>query len=1371
MSSSTDQAPPSPRMGASTPSASSPSGFSSLQNRYSLTQASPPLGSTETTPRAFPFTLSDRLAMNNNPVAGPDSALPLPPGLKGNYAASSISNSNGGNATVAIAPTAIRAIPPGSAPFTPGRQSGEFTFQFPLQRPLLHFVEDGVFTSKMVTEFGPAYSIDPSTDTAMDIDKAVSAIAIAKEMVAPNQRQSVAANLPHELLAKVFMYLLPCSELHNPMYDDRALSPPTLQESTHSDNSASGHASSDSLDVDPMDVDPPSATTSNAGSDSTAALVTSAPRSMSPFQRIFSSFSSTGVASSMATRTSSLLKAGKKRTLGGVSAGGNGASSSRSGSDLVTAAAAEPSPSASLASLSRKSAASEGRPTRLRPHYRDVHPCLRVCRSWYYAAAELVHTEPVLENVLDFVQWLDCLEGTVQRMHDAPLEAIWAVPSNGPLAMVAPAAAVEGSSPMSGAAAAASSASANNSQAMQTDSGEDDGRLHLDLPMDVDPNEQEEGIEGIDGDTTYNPRDYEDRPLYSSLSREAIWGSSSASASTAAASGTTTPASAPQPVQAQTQPQVQVPLRKGKKRVNPLTLTSQVPYMPMFNALVAAPGGGMPQTPPPGGRKNDSAAAMTLPALILAMDRDRGYARPAGMNPMTPTTPQTPMVPVSADALASVAGQWAAASEAEDAEQQRFTLLRMRPGFAGFAMTRVLRFDRSNHIVTKHMSYRSIVKGSLPPPNQYLRDEHVNRIAAAFQVIQPQVTTLDLRNCAQITDVAMLHLITAVSHNLQKLNVSNCRHVKDMTVRTIARVCDALEELVMRGCGKVGDTAIREVGVSLGPRLKVLDVSGCMRINDPGLDFFAKYSGDYRMCEWEALRLEAAARVPINSAEAAAAAFSGVTPSPLSSHDIPLSVRAASPISRPDSPSGLPGSPPGSPRPGSPAPAFNSCGVAPRVDGGVGGKLTTLCLPGIRRQSRGGLVYFLAEMATVHPHLKTLEFSIPPPPSTSTKSMFSGGAFLFWGLRGIRLTSLTIRDCEFLDDNNIEPIAHYVKHLRSLVMFNCANMTEKSFLPIIRELKHLTTLRIRGAKHLSDAAVAHLAKAPCASKLEVLDLSDGYELSDETMYMLASVVVYDTVPPTYVPPVLNVLSPVLPDTARPVFSSLRHLALENCRRLTFKGVMAVARVLAPYDPPVVALKSPLVPGGMATVVPNGAAAAAAAAAAPAAVPPHTMLPGAFGPNATASSPNGRPASAATHGMESKPAHLQWKESESYVARGRSLVSLSVSGAWEGVVSRASVAYRDRPHAPVRQLEIHLVQHAVRGLMRDEYDFGSVGTGGSPMLWSIMPSTARPGAIWYCRFTRSALRSLLDEYMWIPVPVRVAAVVLPVPAEDPVVLAA
>jgi hypothetical protein len=363
--------------------------------------------------------------------------------------------------------------------------------------------------------------------------------------------------------------------------------------------------------------------------------------------------------------------------------------------------------------------------------------------------------------------------------------------------------------------------------------------------------------------------------------------------------------------------------------------------------------------------------------------------------------------------------------------------------------------------------------------------------------------------------------------------------------------------------------------------------------------------------------------------------------------------------------------------------------------------------------------------------------------------MFSGGSILFPSLS--MLTTLTIRDCEFLDDANLLPISQCCRFLRSLILFNASNMTESSFTPISQDLHYLRVLIIRGARHMTDSATAQLARAECASTLERIDLSDAYELSDETLYTFASVIVHETSPSTPIPASLTVVTPILPHVAKPVFRSLQHIALENCRRVTFRGVMAVARILTPYDPPVVrpeAVRSP-VPNsnqsmGMNTTHPL----------------PTTVSWGPQNPDLSGSDGR-RPSSRHFH-------YNSRKQRDAMRLQGRSLVSLHVSGAWEGVTQKATVAYRDRAGAPATHREIHLMTHAMRGLVRDEFDVGAVGSGGAAMLWSIMPANgghgnpaARTPINWFCRFPRSCLRTLLDEYSWIPVPIRIQSVV-PVP---------
>lgn len=541
----------------------------------------------------------------------------------------------------------------------------------------------------------------------------------------------------------------------------------------------------------------------------------------------------------------------------------------------------------------------------------------------------------------------------------------------------------------------------------------------------------------------------------------------------------------------------------------------------------------------------------------------------------------------------------------------------------GFLMVKNLSFEHSTLFKNENTSFLIKVSSCLPAPSMHLDDAILNRIAKCFVASCPPLRVLDLSNCVQLSENSILHLVSAVSETLEVLVLVNCRLIRDVVIRTVSRMCRQLTHLSIRGCGKIGDAALRDVSLFLGSKLEHLDVSGCMRINDPGLEVLGKLSGVASNLSWDPLRVSARkAKLLLNTAKSVNKELESLK---LNQTSIARLANAA---------------------------AMHAQSRAMQIAAEIVpqkqkkhsnlGKLKSLSLAGLRRQSRMGLVKFLEQIIKVHPNLKELEFSIPPPPSTSTKSIFSFGNLLFPILGN--LNSLKIRDCEFLDDANLEPIAH-CRNLSVLELFNAVNMTQSSFQPIVT-LPKLKNLRIRGARYLTDVAMTCLCSSTCAPELEIVDFSDCFELGDESLYMFSAMQITDVM--------------------IPLFKNLRHLSIENCRRISFRGIMSVAKALT--------------------------------------------FPKA------------------------------------------KLVSLHVSGAWEGVTQIANVAYRQIPGMPPLHREIHLASLCERGLLRDEFDTGHIGSGGCSLLWSISHA-GRPLVPWYCRFVRSTLEKLVHEYSWIPVPLR------------------
>ncbi|KNE56496.1 hypothetical protein AMAG_17926 [Allomyces macrogynus ATCC 38327] len=404
-------------------------------------------------------------------------------------------------------------------------------------------------------------------------------------------------------------------------------------------------------------------------------------------------------------------------------------------------------------------------------------------------------------------------------------------------------------------------------------------------------------------------------------------------------------------------------------------------------------------------------------------------------------------------------------------------------------------------------------------------------------------------------------------------------------------------------------------------------------------------------------------------------------------------------------------------------------------------------------------------MVLVHPHLTDVEFSIPAPPSTSTKSMFSGGPALFASLT--MLTSLTIRECEYLDDSQVLPIAQHCTALQSLTLLNASGITEASFVPLSR-----STSEPRSAPARCLGLHAHQRPG---TPIFFAKYSGNYQLFRVGKHCAAIAAARrggpwrrkcrapgSPIARTPTPTIARATSPtsptvstavVAPRTDGRVGGNLTTLCIPGIRRQSRGGLVAFLQEMVLVHPHLTDVEFSI----------------------PA--PPSTSTKSMF---------SGGPALFASLTMLTS---LTIRECEylddsqvlpiaQHCTALQSLTLLNASGITEasfvplvmdlrhlrGVTQKATVIYRERANAESAHRDIHLVTHAARGLVRDEYDVGAVGSGGAPMLWTIFPAQQqggqpqRPPLAWFCRFARSALRRLLDEYVWIPVPVRVHAVV-------------
>jgi hypothetical protein len=98
------------------------------------------------------------------------------------------------------------------------------------------------------------------------------------------------------------------------------------------------------------------------------------------------------------------------------------------------------------------------------------------------------------------------------------------------------------------------------------------------------------------------------------------------------------------------------------------------------------------------------------------------------------------------------------------------------------------------------------------------------------------IHTFIFNDCINLDDM-LLTVIASGSWNLRQLYLRNCRGITDTGISRISRVGSALEVLDLHGCsgiGEFGENAMKDIGLYCGNLLK-LDLSYCKRIEDYGL--------------------------------------------------------------------------------------------------------------------------------------------------------------------------------------------------------------------------------------------------------------------------------------------------------------------------------------------------------------------------------------------------------------------------------------------------------------------------------------------------------------------------------------------------------
>eukprot|EP01089_Gocevia_fonbrunei_P018806 TRINITY_DN6465_c0_g2_i1.p1 TRINITY_DN6465_c0_g2~~TRINITY_DN6465_c0_g2_i1.p1 ORF type:complete len:1068 (-),score=208.00 TRINITY_DN6465_c0_g2_i1:85-3288(-) len=109
-------------------------------------------------------------------------------------------------------------------------------------------------------------------------------------------------------------------------------------------------------------------------------------------------------------------------------------------------------------------------------------------------------------------------------------------------------------------------------------------------------------------------------------------------------------------------------------------------------------------------------------------------------------------------------------------------------------------------------------------------DEVVKAIAESC----PNITTINLMACDDVTDEGILELHRNKNYKLKRLILDKCQQVTDKSISTLVEITRDLRKLHLSGCRKITDLTLCKLAACC-PVLEDLDLSSCEDITDSGL--------------------------------------------------------------------------------------------------------------------------------------------------------------------------------------------------------------------------------------------------------------------------------------------------------------------------------------------------------------------------------------------------------------------------------------------------------------------------------------------------------------------------------------------------------
>nr|SVE94211.1 EOG090X05GA [Simocephalus serrulatus] len=107
----------------------------------------------------------------------------------------------------------------------------------------------------------------------------------------------------------------------------------------------------------------------------------------------------------------------------------------------------------------------------------------------------------------------------------------------------------------------------------------------------------------------------------------------------------------------------------------------------------------------------------------------------------------------------------------------------------------------------------------------------------------PNIESLDLSGCFNVTDIGIAHALTADLPTLKRLNLSLCKQITDSSLSRLSQHCRQLQELDLGGCCNVTNAGLLLIAWGL-KSLKSLNLRSCWHVSDLGIASLAGLGSD-----------------------------------------------------------------------------------------------------------------------------------------------------------------------------------------------------------------------------------------------------------------------------------------------------------------------------------------------------------------------------------------------------------------------------------------------------------------------------------------------------------------------------------------------